>query len=207
MTDFKNKEEGPSLLKKTPGGDVLTNEELMPLTPLELKAEDIDDIKSSPYAFEKANETKRAWIAGLLQGEAYFTLDKRVHSKSNFPGYVPPPPTPIIKLAMVEQDLLEHYGELVEQNVVIENRKTSTGKTVYKVTVCQRDKVERLLKAILPHVVGEKTRSRIVEFLSICQEHRQWKEAGGRSNAASVAASIGHQKRKRKRQSKRQKEE
>ena len=185
------KNEDPGLLEKIPGGE-LTEEDLR----------NLDAKKSGFYAFEQADETKRAWMAGLLQGEANFGVDKRKRSKSQSPGYVPAPPIPVIKLAMVEKDLLEHYGELVEQNVVTENRKTSTGKSVYKVTLCQRDKVERLLNAILPHVVGEKTRSRILALLSICKEYHESVANGGRSNAASLAATIGHQKRKQKRQQK-----
>jgi hypothetical protein len=60
---------------------------------------------------------KLAWLAGLFQAEANFTMDKRLRSKTNSPDYTPPPPTPIIKLEMVEKDLMEHVGECVGQKV------------------------------------------------------------------------------------------
>jgi len=132
--------------------------------------------------------TKLAWLAGLLQAEADFTLDKRKRSKSGDPDYIPAPPIPIIKVEMVEKDVMEYVGELVGQRVVEQKRSTTAGKTVYRVTIQARKKTELLLRAILPYIVGEKNRSRILELLKVCDAYNKWLEKGGKSSAAKLAA-------------------
>lgn len=144
--------------------------------------------QNRPYPFETLEPTKLAWLAGLLQAEADFTSDKRIRSKSNDLNYTPPPPIPRVKLEMVEKDLMEHVGELVGQNVRPQNRKTASDKTVYRITIEAREKTELFLRAILPYIVGEKNRSRILELLTICDAYNQWLADGGRSKAAKLAA-------------------
>jgi hypothetical protein len=141
-----------------------------------------------PYGFETCKPTELAWLAGLLQAEAYFTSDKRIRSKSGDPNYIPPPPAPKVKLEMVEKDLMEHVGELVGEKVIPQNRLTKANKEVYRITIQAREKTEVFLKAILPYIVGEKNRSRILELLTICDAYNKWLEEGGRSNAARLAA-------------------
>ena len=141
-----------------------------------------------PYPFETAAPTTLAWAAGILQAEADFTADKRTRSKSNDPDYTPPPPAPKVKLEMVEKDLMDHFGELVDQKVKLQKRKTAAGNSVYKVTVEAREKTEVFLRAILPYIVGEKNRSRILELLTFCDGYNKWLAEGGRSKAASLAA-------------------
>ncbi len=131
---------------------------------------------------------KLAWLAGIFQAEAYFSLDKRVRSKSTPSEYTPPPPVPFIKLEMVEEDLMNEVGALLNENVLPQNRKTSANKTVYRVTLQSRVKVEAFLKAIYPFVVGQKTRTKIEELLIICEEYNDWLAAGGKTKAAKVAA-------------------
>ena len=127
--------------------------------------------KKRPYAFETRKPTELAWLAALLQAEADFTSDKRIRSKSGDPNYAPPPPAPKVKLEMVEKDLMEYVGakQLVgaKQKVVLQNRKTKANKEVYRVTIQSREKTELFLRAIIPYIVGEKNRSRILfqEFL------------------------------------------
>jgi hypothetical protein len=89
-------------------------------------------VQKRPYRFESLEPTKLAWIAGLLQGEANFTVDDRVRSHSNDPLYTPPPPIPKIKLEMIEGDLLEHFAEIVDETLVEVKRPTTAGKQVYK---------------------------------------------------------------------------
>jgi hypothetical protein len=134
-------------------------------------------IQTRPYPFETLEPTKLAWMAGLLQGEAYFSVDKRVRSKSNDPLYTPPPGVPIVKLVMIEEDLMEHYSELVGENLVPEKRKTTAGNQVYKVSIQAREKTYIFLKAILPYVIGEKTTSKIHELIAVCEEYEKWKAA------------------------------
>jgi hypothetical protein len=141
-----------------------------------------------PYSFEKLDPPVLAWLAGLLQAEADFTSDKRTRSKSDDPDYTPPPPVPRVKLEMVEKDLMDHVGDLVGQNVVLQKRKTTANKEVYRITIEAREKTEVFLRIILPFIVGEKNRSRIIELLKLCDDYNKWLAEGGKSNAAKLAA-------------------
>lgn len=141
-----------------------------------------------PYAFENLEPTTLAWMAGILQAEADFTSDKRIRSKSNDPDYTPPPPAPKIKLEMVEQDLMDHFGKLVDENVVPQNRRTRSDKVVYRITIQAREKTKVFLQTILSYIIGEKNRTRIIDLLSICEVYDNWLADGGRSKAARLAA-------------------
>jgi hypothetical protein len=54
---------------------------------------------------------------------------------------------------MVEEDLMNYVGDCLEQTVKEQNRRTSAGKIVYRISLSSRSKVEAFLKAILPYVV------------------------------------------------------
>lgn len=140
------------------------------------------------FPFETATETEIAWLAGLLQAEANFYLDSRIRSKSKDQNYIPPPPSPGIKLDMIEEDLMNYIGKLVGQNVTKLKRATSANNFVYRINISSRSKVERLLKIILPYIIGEKNRTKILYHLDICEKYNNWLNAGGRKNAASLAA-------------------
>jgi hypothetical protein len=165
--------------------------------------------------FEKLDETKIAWLAGLLQGEAAFQIDALPHppegeggcfarerSKSNSPEYTPPPPTPVVKLEMIEKDLMECVGEYLGKPVKTMTRVTSAGNKVYRVSICARKEVELLLKRILPHVVGHKTRSKIEELLKICDQYNEWVSEGGKSKAAKLANKASQEAKKDKKDKK-----
>ena len=142
------------------------------------------------FKLQTLDPEKLAWLAGLFQAEAYFYLDTRIHSKSKDPDYTPPPPVPNIKLDMVEKDLMEHVADLLEQSVKEQRRKTTVGKTVYRVSLANRSKVEAFLKAILPYVVGKYKRDKIQELLNVCDQYNLWFESGGRSKAGALAARM-----------------
>jgi hypothetical protein len=89
---------------------------------------------------------------------------------------------------MVEEDVMAHVGNLVGQEVKVQNRQTVTNKTVYRVTIASRKKVEALLKAILPFTVGARTIARINEALDLCEAYNQWVANGGPKKQAQLAA-------------------
>jgi len=148
------------------------------------------------FKLEQLPKEKIAWLAGLFQAEAYFYIDTRQRSKIQDPSYTPPPPLPCIKLHMVEQDLMEHVADLLEQEVAPQARLTTAEKKVYRINLSARAKVEAFLKAILPYIVGEKNREKILKHLAVCEEYNQWVAAGGRKQAARHAATIKAQKAK-----------
>lgn len=146
------------------------------------------------------------WLAGMLQAESNFTMDDRKRSTGNDPSYTPPPPSPIIVIEMVEEDVLERIGQLVDEKVVLQKRRTSAGKKVYRVTIQARAKVEQLMRLILPHTVGQERRQRLEKLIAICDEYNQWVADGGPSKQAAAAARAGHAKRRAAKEAQKAKE-
>jgi hypothetical protein len=95
---------------------------------------------------------------------------------------------------MVEKDLMEHIGDLLGQRAIKQNRLTSTGKEVYRVSMCSREKTEAFLKAILPYTVGKLKTDKIKELLTVCDRYNKWKADGGPQKAAQLAARMKAQK-------------
>ena len=137
-----------------------------------------------------------AWLAGLLQGEAQFSKDRRVRSAITSPDYIPPPPTPFIKIEMVEEDLMLYVASLMGENCIKQVRKTTTKKTVYRVSMYKREKVEAFLKLILPYVYGELKRGLILDLLADCETYNRWVSEGGKTKAAKHAGRFRSNQRK-----------
>lgn len=138
-----------------------------------------------------------AWLAGIYQSEAYFYLDKRRRSKSGDPNYTPPPPTPSIKLEMIEKDLMTHIGNFLNKNVIEVKRKTSAGNQVYKVLITAREEVKAFLLKIQPYIIGNKTQLKITELLNACYQYDVWVAAGGHTKAAQLANKASQKSRKK----------
>ena len=146
------------------------------------------------YKFEQVEQTKLAWLAGMLQSEGYFYLDQRIRSTSNDPTYTPPPPVPMIKIEMVEEDGMQTIGDLVEQNVVKQKRQTTAGNAVYRVNITSRPKVEALLRAILPYIVGQKRNEEVKKLLDVCDDYNKWVKDGGPQKQAKLATNAKQKK-------------
>lgn len=74
------------------------------------------------------SETEIAWLAGLFEGEAYFSLDER--SKTRYINSTAPP-APFIKIAMVDEDIISRVAKLLNKNYYTPSSLTTTGKKVY----------------------------------------------------------------------------
>ena len=70
------------------------------------------------------SETQIAWLAGLFEGEAYFSLDKR--SKKRYINSTSPP-APFIKIAMVDEDIINRVAKLLNKTYFSPSRLTKTG--------------------------------------------------------------------------------
>jgi len=151
---------------------------------------------TNKYKFTNIAQEDLAWLAGLFQGESYFYYDKRVRAKTSNEAYTPPPPTPIVRIEMIEKDLMEKVGKYVFKPVKVMKRKTTAGNTVYRVTICARAEVEAFLVAIQPYVIGDKTRDKIAEMLTVCNQYNNWVAAGGRNQAARIANKASQKARK-----------
>jgi hypothetical protein len=136
-------------------------------------------------------ESQIAWIAGILEGEGYFGIDNR--GKKRYENSKTPP-TPYIRLAMTDEDVVAKLSTLVDKPYFTPNRKTVKDKTVYILHIGEREKVLFLLEKILPHM-GKRRSERITECISHIQEWKSWVENGGRVENAKRANQISQLKR------------
>jgi hypothetical protein len=137
----------------------------------------------------KLDSLQLAWLAGLFQAEASFQYDNRIRSDSNDDPteYQPPPPSPIIKIEMIEEDLMNHVGELLGKSVKLQKRRTSAKNNVYRISLESREDVRTFVKAIRPYIVGNKTLNRIDDILYNCSLYDKWVADGGKTKQAAKA--------------------
>ena len=88
---------------------------------------------------------------------------------------------------MIQPDLMDFVGGIVIQNVLPQARKTSAGNDVYRLNIESRSKVQAILTAFQPYIVGEKTQSKVNELLGYCQQYCEWLKDDGKSKAAKRA--------------------
>lgn len=138
-----------------------------------------------------------AWLTAMFQAEGNISKDKRVRSVSTDPSYTPPPPAPFMKIEMVEEDVMDTIGAMVDEPVNVQERRTKGGKLVYRVSIYSRAKVLVFAKAMLTHVVGAKTTSELQEAIDLCEEHLKWVADGGLSKQAKLAAKARQAKAKK----------
>lgn len=98
------------------------------------------------------------WLAGLLEGEGCFSINK------SYGGYV----FPCIQLGMTDEDVVIRAGKLLGGNgKVREYRSRYPGaKLVYKYRVAGKRAAE-LMKVLLPRM-GDRRQVRIQEVLKTC---------------------------------------
>jgi hypothetical protein len=51
----------------------------------------VGELMPTNWKIQRLTNEELAWLAGIIEGEAYLYLDKRRRSKSNDPDYEPPP--------------------------------------------------------------------------------------------------------------------
>lgn len=125
-------------------------------------------------------DTEIAWIAGLIEGEGSISIRNR--GKDRYEVSTAPPEISI-KIAMTDKDVIEKFSKLVDKSYFSLKRKTVTNKTVYQISVSQKEKVIYLLESILPHM-GQRRTQRITEALQHLYGWREWVKVGGRSEMA-----------------------
>jgi len=127
-------------------------------------------------------ETDIAWIAGLLEGEGYFGIDNRSKDRYEVSNT---PPSPFIKISMVDEDIIERLSQLLDKSYFSPTRKTVTGKQVYTLHIGEKEKVLFVLQKILPYM-GARRGERIKESISHLQTWKEWVENGGRSEMSKL---------------------
>jgi len=132
-----------------------------------------------------------AWIAGLLEGEAYFGIDNRSKDRYEVSNS---PPSPFIKISMVDEDIIQRLSKLLDKSYFSPSRKTVTGKQVYTLHIGEKEKLLFILQKILPYM-GVRRGERITECIFHLQTWKEWVENGGRVENAKRANQIGQLKR------------
>ena len=131
------------------------------------------------------------WIAGLLEGEASFGIDRR--SKSRYQNSKTPD-SPYIKIAMVDEDVIQKLSKLLQKDYFSPNRLTVTNKRVYQLHLGEKEKLLYLLQKIRPFM-GSRRGSKIDECLNLLNQWKKWVEEGGRSEQALYANKMRQLKR------------
>ena len=135
-------------------------------------------------------EPQIAWIAGLLEGEGSFGIDRR--SEKRYKNSKAPP-SPFIKIAMVDEDVIAHLSRLLDKPYYVPNRLTVTGKKVFQLHIGEKKKVLWILQRIRPYM-GVRRGEKIDECLVLLREWEDWVENGGRSVQAAYANQVKNQK-------------
>lgn len=135
-------------------------------------------------------EPQIAWIAGLLEGEGSFGIDRR--SAKRYENSKAPP-SPFIKIAMVDEDVIARISTLLDKPYYLPSRLTVRGKQVYQLHIGEKKKVLWVLQRIRPYM-GIRRGEMIDECISLLHEWEKWVEGGGRSEQATYANKMRNQK-------------
>lgn len=100
-----------------------------------------------------ANVEEIAWLAGLLEGDGSFQLQKNG----------PTTRIPRIVLSMLDFDVVERISKIFGSNITKD--KTPKGKTMFKTAIARTLVVEPLLKELYPHM-GLRRKEQINKMLN-----------------------------------------
>ena len=95
------------------------------------------------------DEGEIQWAAGLFEGEG--SLSKGPHAYT-------------FSIEMTDEDVIKHFASIHELTVYELNRKTATGKTVWRAKVSARDKIFAIVCDFYPYL-GARRRETCDQFL------------------------------------------
>ena len=124
-------------------------------------------------------ETTIAWIAGLLEGEATFSIDKRTRDE-----VAGTPSTVSIILRMSDKDVVQKFANYLKKNVVMikqtQKEIAEDKKPIYSCYSGDRSTCYYILIKILPYM-GERRSKEIKKQIQLIEDWAEWVELGGRS--------------------------
>lgn len=100
-----------------------------------------------------------AWLAGLMEGDGWFTLSLNNGGPSRLPR---------IGIAMLDRDVIERVTNLLNTTITTYLTKNKT-KVMYSTTLSRRDDLEPLLKILHPHM-GVRRKTQIDKLLAYYAE-------------------------------------
>lgn len=114
-------------------------------------------------------DTEVAWLAGLLEGEACFSLSNNgPKSRARWPNVRP---TLLISLSMVDQDVVERAALLMGGNGPTKQRRAHDHWQDQWRTSVSAAKAEAVLQLVYPYL-GERRRERVDELFALDLSHR-----------------------------------
>ncbi len=126
-------------------------------------------------------ETTITWIAGLLEGEGTFSIDKR--SRDEVAGT---PSTVSVILRMSDKDVVQKFANYVKKNVIMikqTKKEIAEGrKPMYSCYFGDRSTCYYILTKILPYM-GERRSKEIRKQIQHIKDWAAWVEAVGRSRS------------------------
>lgn len=129
----------------------------------------------------KLEETTIAWIAGLLEGEAAFHVDKRIRDKT-----AGTPPSPTLNLRISDEDVVWKFGNYVKKKVhpikQTDKQIKEGNKQIYSCFIGDRATCYYLFNKILPYM-GERRSAEIKKGLELIEHWATWVNEGGRSRS------------------------
>ncbi|BDA51901.1 hypothetical protein COCOBI_pt-2040 (chloroplast) [Coccomyxa sp. Obi] len=125
-------------------------------------------------------EIEIAWLAGLIEGEGSFGLDARSATQYKISRA---PPSPYMRISMIDEDVIERVGKLVNKKCFSPTRRTVTEKQVYAVHVGDRATLSWLLPRLFPYF-GKRRQEAVQECLDALADWEVWYAAGKRGEMA-----------------------
>ena len=124
------------------------------------------------------SEVDIAWLAGLFEGEAYFSLDKRPSKRYKNSTA---PPAPFIKISMVDEDVIARVADLLNKNYFSPSRLTVKNKKVYVCHIGDRQTLVYLFPKILPYM-GKRRKEIIKTCIKELENWKKWKIENSKNN-------------------------
>jgi hypothetical protein len=137
-------------------------------------------------------------MAGLLEGEGSFGLDKR--SKKRYENSTSPPSV-YIKISMIDEDVIQKMANLVNKTYFSPTRATLQNKKVYTLHIGDRETLHGvagpfglvLLPRIFPYL-GKRRKAQVQICINALEDWKEWFAKGGRSKMAKLGAQARNRK-------------
>lgn len=155
------------------------------------KGEEKDKLDKNVFEDLQLSETDIVWLAGLLEGEGTFLLDRRaatLYEESTSP------PSPILRVSMTDGDVIARVAKMLNKKPFIATAKTKGNKIEHIVSCQARPPLFYLLPRLLPYM-GERRTIEIQKCIDALEDWKIWYLRGGRRKSSSKAGKISAEQR------------
>ena len=137
----------------------------------------------------RLSEGDLLWLEGIIEGEGSISLDRRPATKYEVSTS---PPAPYLCITMTDKDVVNRIGFLLNMKTRLLNRKTTAGKSEYRVRAGRRQTLIHLFPLLLPHM-GIRRKDKMQEAIDALDAWKVWYANGGRSKMSKRGydASLG----------------